>query len=100
MRGRRRTLVQRFLMFPAALLSAVPVFAADSLPHPAYRIETVAGSANMGDGGPALAAQVGAIQGVAVDRLGNIYLSDTDHSRVRRVSVSGAITTVAGTGDA
>jgi uncharacterized protein (TIGR03437 family) len=71
--------------------------AADS-PQTVYRIETVAGSAWMGDGGPASAAQIGAIQGVAADLLGNVYLSDTDNNRVRRVDTKGIITTVAGTG--
>ncbi|MBZ5619341.1 MAG: hypothetical protein LAQ69_11555 [Acidobacteriia bacterium] len=65
-----------------------------------YRIETVAGSARMGDGGPAAIAQIGAIQGIALDRFGNLYLSDTDHHRVRKVSSAGVITTVAGTGAA
>jgi hypothetical protein len=37
----------------------------------------------MGDGGPATAAQIGSIQGIAADRWGNLYLSDTDHHRVR-----------------
>jgi uncharacterized protein (TIGR03437 family) len=64
----------------------------------AYRIETVAGSAGIGDGGPATMAQIGAIQGIAVDRFGNLYLSDTDHHRVRRVSAAGGIATIAGTG--
>ena len=63
-----------------------------------YQIDTVAGSSGMGDGGPATAAQIGNIQGVAVDRQGNVYLSDTDHHRVRKVDVKGVITTVAGTG--
>ena len=63
-----------------------------------YRIETVAGSANMGDGGPATAAQISTIQGIAVDRWGNLYLSDTGNHRVRKISASGVITTLAGTG--
>src|ERR1039457_6893368 len=66
----------------------------------AYRIETVAGSAGMGDGGPATMAQIGAIQGIAVDRFGNLYLSDTDHHRIRKVSAAGVISTIAGTGSA
>jgi uncharacterized protein (TIGR03437 family) len=67
----------------------------------AYRIETVAGSSRNGDGGPAIAAQSGAIQGIALDRLGNLYFSDTDHHRVRKVAaMNGIVTTVAGTGDA
>jgi uncharacterized protein (TIGR03437 family) len=63
-----------------------------------YQIVLVAGSGRIGDGGPATAAQIGAIQGVAVDRLGNVYLSDTDHHRVRKVDTHGIITTIAGTG--
>ena len=67
-------------------------------PRPVYRIETVAGSARMGDGGAAIAAQISNIQGIAVDRWGNLYLSDTDNHRVRKISASGVITTLAGTG--
>ena len=63
-----------------------------------YRIETVAGNPDLGDGGPALAAEIGNIQGLALDRAGNLYLSDTEHHRVRRVGSDGVITTVAGTG--
>jgi uncharacterized protein (TIGR03437 family) len=76
-----------------------PAWAADS-PQTGYRIETIAGSACMGDGGPATAAQIGAVQGVAADQLGNLYLSDTDNHRIRRVDAKGVITTIAGTGTA
>ncbi len=65
-----------------------------------YHIETVAGSDSLGDGGKALNAQIGTIQGVAVDRSGNLYISDTDHHRVRKVWNTGIITTLAGTGTA
>ena len=71
-----------------------------SAPRTVYRIETVAGSNLIGDNGPATAAQISSIQGIALDRFGNLYLSDTDNHRVRRVSTSGVITTVAGTGTA
>ena len=64
--------------------------------YPAYRVETVAGSTRLGDGGPALAAQIGPIRGVAADRFGNLYLSDTDHHRVRKIT-NGVISTVAAT---
>ncbi|MFZ0932686.1 MAG: hypothetical protein WA015_00105, partial [Bryobacteraceae bacterium] len=67
---------------------------------PAYTIQTVAGSSFMGDGGPATAAQIGSIQGVALDAKGNLYLSDTDNNRVRKVDATGIITTFAGTGTA
>jgi uncharacterized protein (TIGR03437 family) len=49
-----------------------------------------------GDGGPATSAQLGARWGVAVDGVGNLFIAD-DKS-VRKVSVSGIITTVAGNG--
>jgi uncharacterized protein (TIGR03437 family) len=63
-----------------------------------YKISTVAGSSSIGDGGPATAAQIGNIQGVAMDRLGNIFLSDTDRNLVRKIDAKGLITTIAGVG--
>jgi uncharacterized protein (TIGR03437 family) len=48
--------------------------------------------------GAATAAQISSVQGLAMDRYGNLYLSDTDNHRVRRVNVSGVISTIAGTG--
>jgi trimeric autotransporter adhesin len=63
-----------------------------------YRIETVAGSSNIGDGGPATSAQITNIQGIALDGAGNLYLSDTDNARIRKVAANGTITTLAGTG--
>jgi uncharacterized protein (TIGR03437 family) len=63
-----------------------------------YQIATVAGSGQIGDGSKATAAQMGAIQGVAVDRLGNVYLSDSDNHRVRKIAANGIVTTIAGTG--
>ena len=69
----------------------------DTPPRVSYHVETVVGSARTGDGGLALSAQFGTIQGVALDRLGNLYIADTDHQRVRKVS-GGVVTTIAGTG--
>ncbi|MBZ5579847.1 MAG: putative Ig domain-containing protein [Acidobacteriia bacterium] len=51
-----------------------------------------------GDGGPATLASLSAPIGVAVDAAGNVYFSDANNNRVRMVSPSGTITTVAGTG--
>jgi len=66
-------------------------------------ITTVAGngtpSGYSGDGGPATSAQLGYLGlGVAVDGVGNLYIADSSNSRVREVSSSGIITTLAGTG--
>ncbi len=53
-----------------------------------------------GNGGPATSAQMGADKGVAVDRSGNVYITDCTNNVVRKVSPSGIITTFAGTGAA
>jgi uncharacterized protein (TIGR03437 family) len=37
-------------------------------------------------------------RGVAIDRAGSLYIAESGHNRVRKVSTSGAITTIAGDG--
>src|SRR5258705_139326 len=69
-----------------------------SAPPVAYRIETVAGSSRNGGGGPAQDAQLVAMRNLAVDGSGNLYLSEFEGHRVRRVALEGRISTVAGTG--
>lgn len=51
-----------------------------------------------GDGGAALQASLLFPNRVAVDTIGNVYISDQGNNRVRRVDTSGIITTVAGNG--
>jgi sugar lactone lactonase YvrE len=51
-----------------------------------------------GDGGAATSAQLNSPTGLAVDSAGNLYISDSANSRVRRVAASGTISTVAGNG--
>jgi streptogramin lyase len=52
-----------------------------------------------GDGGPATAAKLDQPFDVAVDRAGNLYFSDTNNHRVRKVDAkTGIISTVAGNG--
>ena len=61
----------------------------------------VAGNARAGysgDGGPAPSAQLAGALAVAVDGAGNLFIADTYNSRIRRVSTSGIITTIAGNG--
>jgi len=82
----------------AVAWAAIAATAAD--PRAAWRIDTVAGNGRIGDGGPAYAAQFGNIQGIAVDRLGVVYLSDTDYHRIRKIAPGGIVSTIAGTGTA
>ncbi|HXJ43906.1 MAG TPA: hypothetical protein VNH18_31765, partial [Bryobacteraceae bacterium] len=65
-----------------------------------YSIVTVAGTDHLRDGGPALASLLRRPSAVAVDAAGNVYISDTDDSRIRLVDGSGVITTFAGIGGA
>jgi YVTN family beta-propeller protein len=65
-------------------------------------ITTVAGNGAVGfagDGGPATKASMNFPSAVAVDTAGNLFISDSNNQRIRRVDIiSGVITTVAGDG--
>src|SRR5438132_12729590 len=64
-------------------------------------ITTIAGTGKFGragDGGPATSAQLSAPDGVAVDRQGKVYITDSNNERVRKVSPGGTITAFAGGG--
>jgi NHL repeat len=64
-------------------------------------ITTFAGNGSSGfggDGGAATAAQLNQIWGMAADASGNVYICDGGNNRVRKVSTSGIITSIAGTG--
>ena len=64
-------------------------------------ITTVAGNGAQdfaGDGGPAASASLFGPTGVAVDASGNLFIADSVKNRIRKVSASGIITTVAGNG--
>ena len=68
---------------------------------PSGIITTVAGNTTRGysgDGGSALNAELHAPSGVAVDSAGNVFIADSGNARIRKVSSSGIITTVAGNG--
>jgi len=67
-------------------------------------ITTVAGSGMFGmpgfsgDGGPATSASLYSPTSVAVDASGNLFIADNKNERIRKVTASGIITTVAGSG--
>jgi len=65
-------------------------------------INTIAGTGSgsySGDGGPAASAGLSSPNGIAVDAGGNLYIADTGDQRIRAVTASGTITTIAGDGD-
>ena len=70
-------------------------------------ISTIAGSGPTGlergsfsgDGGPATSAMLREPWGITVDAGGNLYVSDRDNQRIRRIDSHGTITTAAGNGD-
>ncbi len=51
-----------------------------------------------GDGAAATAAKLSSPSSIAVDRYGNLYIGDLNNNRIRKVSTSGIITTIAGNG--
>ena len=65
-------------------------------------VTTVAGTGQpgfSGDGGLATTAQMNFPGGVAVDRnTNNLYIADLNNQRIRKVTASGIISTIAGTG--
>ena len=70
---------------------------------PSGIITTVVGTGSTGfgfsgDGGPAAVAQLNDPQSVAFDNAGNLYIADEDNERIRMISPSGIISSIAGDG--
>lgn len=60
-------------------------------------VSTVAGSPGSGMvNGPASSSQFNGSSGVAVDDTGNIYVTDRDNHLIRKISVNGVVSTIAG----
>ena len=88
------------------------IYIADALNHRIRKVDTtgiittVAGSGPVGeagifsgDGGPATQARLNEPYSVTIDDEGNLYISDTENHRIRKVDTAGIISTFAGTGN-
>ncbi len=84
----------RFITTVVAVLSGISLAPAQT----AYTIQTVAGTSWVGDGGQARAALLQQPEGLAIDAVGNVYISDAGDHRIRRVRLDGTIETLAGSG--
>lgn len=83
-------------------LFAVIIFISWSNNSSAQTITTFAGTGLAtygGDGGQATAAQLSNPTGIALDASGNVYISDYNNHRIRKVSPNGVISTFAGNGN-
>ena len=70
---------------------------------PSGTFRVIAGNGKVGfsgDGGPAVDAELDDPQGIIADPNGTIYFADSGNNRVRSISPTGTITTVAGNGGA
>lgn len=66
---------------------------------PAGAVSTLAGTGTAGYlDGPAATAQFTSPAGLALDAAGNLYVTERDAHRIRRISPDGVVSTVAGTG--
>ncbi|MBS1831906.1 MAG: SMP-30/gluconolactonase/LRE family protein [Acidobacteria bacterium] len=63
-----------------------------------YEVHTWAGAGDTGDGKAATSARFLSLTGIAVDPTGNVYLSDTDTHRIRKINPAGIVSNFAGTG--
>jgi gliding motility-associated-like protein len=66
---------------------------------PAGLVTTFAGSGGRGSAdGAGAAATFNDPEGIAVDALGNVYVSDSGNERIRKITPAGVVTTIAGSG--
>jgi sugar lactone lactonase YvrE len=62
-------------------------------------VTVVAGSGEHGFAdGRAETAKFGVSEGISVDSMGNIYISDNQNKRIRKISITGDVNTIAGNG--
>ncbi|MCW3122180.1 MAG: repeat containing protein [Flavipsychrobacter sp.] len=86
--------------FTSGLVAVIIVLVA-GMQVQAQKIATIAGNGHegySGDKGTATNAMLHWPQGLAMDKIGRLYIADALNNRVRRIDIAGNITTIAGTG--
>src|ERR1700744_3568351 len=69
--------------------------------QPSAIVQTIAGTGTegfSGDSGPATSAKIASPTAIVSDSAGNLYFADRDNHSVRKIDITGKITTVAGSG--
>ncbi|HKD76764.1 MAG TPA: hypothetical protein VKB76_14765, partial [Ktedonobacterales bacterium] len=82
---------------PLVAATAITRFAGQPLATPPSGVDAEQAIPGwQGDGGPALQARLGVVRGLAIDREGNLLVSDAGNGRIRLITPRGTISTVAG----
>jgi streptogramin lyase len=95
------TLLRRSIMPFLATLSILAITALNHLhaQDGSYVVSTLAGSGSWGStDGTGTSASFSFLSGVAVDASGNVYVADSDNQKIRKITPSGVVSTLAGSG--
>src|SRR5256886_7444771 len=104
-----RAPVRRPLLAATATVGSLALLSGTASAYPTNpaTIWTIAGNGShcasstttCGDGPTATSAQLNVPTGVAVDGAGNVYIADANDNKIRKLTPSGAISTIAGDGN-
>src|SRR5712692_4958432 len=93
-----RTMKRSLFAGVVALCISCIAFAQPAPAPTSYTLSTVAGSQPVVEGSQSNLIYLNLPDAVITDSAGNMYIADTQNHRVRKITPSGAVSTVAGTG--